>query len=112
MRGFNGNICACCAHGDTDIRLRQCRCIIDTIADHDDGMPLGLVVLHHRYLVFRQKVGAVGNAELFSKRGSRALMIACQQFNAFYAKRAQCSMCGGDFGTNSIGGRENGRQCI
>jgi hypothetical protein len=34
-------------------------------------MPLGLIFLYHVNLVFRQKVGPVGNAELFSQRPYR-----------------------------------------
>jgi len=46
------------AHGDTDVGLRQCRCIVDAVAGHCHLAALGLQLLDDARLVRRQHVGA------------------------------------------------------
>lgn len=65
MRRFNRDICACCTHCDADIGLRKRGRVIHAVADHHDNMSFCLKFLYDGNLVFRQKVCAVGNTQLF-----------------------------------------------
>lgn len=110
MSGFKGNICACRAHCDTDIRLRQCGCVIYAVAYHCNRMPFGLILLHNFNLIFGQEVGAILNTKFFGKRGGGTLIVTCEQFNMLDTESAQFGERSRDFRTQRVGGGEDCRK--
>lgn len=54
--GFNGDIAAA-AHGDTDIRLRQRRGVVNTVADHRHFMSFALQTFNGIGFAVRQHAG-------------------------------------------------------
>src|SRR5260370_2457520 len=77
MRGFQSDIRSHDAHRNAYIRLCKSWRVVDAITDHDDDLPLRLVLFDDADLVFWQEFRTVAN----SKPGGlgRALIVAGQQ---------------------------------
>ena len=67
------------ADGESDIGLRQRRCIVDAVADHADGLAFELQLLHLVRLVVGQHFGKHAiDADLARDGAARALVVAGQ----------------------------------
>ena len=56
--------------GDADVRLGQCRCVVDAVADHGHAMPLGLQGLDDRSLVAGEHLGMDPRGSIPTRRAT------------------------------------------